>query len=151
MQLHETKKRVIFGIGNQNRGDDGAAWALLQLLEKAHFPAAFHYVYHLQIEHALLVASAESVLFIDATQQCLPHGFSWQPCQVEAQTAVFSHELSPHYLLFLTQTLYSIIPLAHLLVIQGNQWDFYNKLSESAQQNVRNAYQFLKNEISDWK
>lgn len=143
MQPPATEKIQIFGIGNQNRGDDGAAWALLQLLEKEHFPAAFHYVYHLQIEHALQVASAASVLFVDATQEYLPQGFSWQPCHAAAQVSVFSHGLSPSHLLYITRSLYQTAPPAHLLLLQGENWDFCNALSAPTQQHIINAYRFL--------
>ncbi len=147
MRQFATEKIIMFGIGNQNRGDDGAAWALLQLLEKEDFPAAMHYVYHLQIEHAMLIAHADIVIFIDATQGQLPDGYSWSICEPMQRDSVFSHGLMPDHLLYLTQELFGKIPTAYLLLLQGEDWSFRIALSEMAHEHVIRAYNYLKNLI----
>jgi hydrogenase maturation protease len=124
---------LVFGIGNNARGDDGLGWAFLDHLSSmAGFRGQAEYRYQLQVEDAALVAEARQVVFVDACRTALVDGFQWQPCEPSADFPFSTHALPPRVVLSLCRDLYGETPPAWLLMIQGTGWELGSGLGAAA-------------------
>ncbi len=124
---------LIFGIGNQSRGDDGLGWALLDALAPEFGSVCtLEYRYQLMVEDAELARAFSRVLFIDASRESVPGGAALQPCIAVEEPFFSTHQLAPGEVLYLCQTLYDCWPEAHVLALQGYAWALGDGLSEPA-------------------
>jgi hydrogenase maturation protease len=140
-------KLLIIGVGNSGRRDDGLGWALLDLLKKEdHDFIKFEYRYQLQIEDAALIALYSRVLFVDATEEIHPEGYSLSILSPKPANSYTSHAIPPAQILYLCQDLYQAYPQCHLLTISGREWGLQLGLSEQARNNLNGAKSFL----SEW-
>ena len=131
---------LIIGIGNSSRGDDGLGWAFLDALDRMQPPPGLlEYRYQLVVEDAELLTHYPRVLFVDASEQCLPGGFSLERCQPDAAAGLYTHQQTPEAILFLAQELYEHRPEAWCLRIQGYEWAFDMGLSEQGKENLERA------------
>jgi hydrogenase maturation protease len=128
---------LIFGIGNQSRGDDGLGWALLDALAPEFGSVcALEYRYQLMVEDAELARAFARVLFLDASREPVPGGAALQPCIAVEESFFSTHRLAPGGVLYLCQTLYDCRPEAHILALQGYTWALGDGLSEPARGNL---------------
>jgi hydrogenase maturation protease len=135
MDTHPHCKRLVIGIGNPLRGDDGVgAWLAEQVGGRS--------VQQLTPELAEELAQLEDVLFIDA----------WlAPAPAEPQLtaigpaagAVESHRLEPAQLLAASQALYGRTPRAHLLQVPAHAFDQGMELSPELQAALPSARALL--------
>jgi hydrogenase maturation protease len=131
---------LLFGIGNCGRSDDGLGWAFLDRIQQhAEFPGQVEYRYQLQVEDAAMVSRADHVIFVDSYRGALPGGFQWAPCNPSRDFEFTSHVLAPSAVMYLCQNLYGRVPPAELLLIQGDCWDLDTRMSDAAQQRLKNA------------
>ena len=107
MEQHPQVDRLVIGIGNPLRGDDGVgAWLAEQVSGLC--------LQQLTPELAADLAELEAVLFIDAW--LAPVGAAPQLTVIApAAGAAESHRLEPAQLLGISQALYGRAPEAHLL------------------------------------
>lgn len=139
---------LVIGIGNCGRADDGLGWAFLEQLEAENGEADIAYRYQLQIEDAELIADRSMVLFVDATEEVLPAGFEFRPCQPTPRFEYSSHALSPETITGLCRQLYNATPQAHVLAIQGLEWGLREGLSREGSKNLDRALQFFYEKMS---
>jgi hydrogenase maturation protease len=133
MERSPHSNRLVIGIGNPLRGDDGVgAWlaeqaAVLTAADPGG-PVAVRSVPQLTPELAEELARLEDVLFIDA----------WlAPATAEprltaiaaADGAVESHRLEPGQLLAVSQALYGRMPRAHLLQVPAHAFEHGMEIS----------------------
>lgn len=117
--------RLVIGIGNPLRGDDGVG-ALLAV------PVGGRSVQQLTPELAAVLAELEAVLFIDAW--LAPAGAAPQLTAIApAAGAAESHRLEPAQLLAISQTLYGRAPQAQLLRLPAYGFDHGAVLSAELQ------------------
>ncbi len=137
---------LIIGIGNTGRNDDGLGWTFTEKIEEMQLPnITCEYRYQLQIEDAQLVSQYETVFFADASHQALPKGFEIKECSLVDHYYFTSHSQSPETILYLAKALYQKEPMAYTIAIAGQDWDFENKLSETAKENLDNVLKEFKN------
>jgi hydrogenase maturation protease len=121
MERRASSNRLVIGIGNPLRGDDGVG----ALLAEAVGGRSVHQLTH---ELAEELAALEAVLFIDAW--LAPAGAAPQLVEVlPVAAAVDSHRLEPAQLLALSQVLYGSSPLAHLLQVPAHAFPHGMELS----------------------
>ena len=94
---------VLFGYGNASRGDDALGPALVACAQVwlGDHPEADVSVledYQLQVEHALDVADADMILFVDADASCRAP-FCLRRVTAARDESYTSHELSPEAVL----------------------------------------------------
>ena len=136
--------KLLFGIGNSGRSDDGLGWAFLdRIKQQPGFVARIEYRYQLQLEDAALVRDAEHVIFIDSYKGELPGGYQWKPCEPSREFEFTSHVLPPGAVLYLCQELYGKLPRADLLMIQGSCWDLRVGMSSEAEIHLDSAVRFF--------
>lgn len=124
--------RLVIGIGNSLRGDDGVGALLAD-------EAGGRSVQQLTPELAEDLAQLEAVLFIDAwlapveeagTAEPLPRLVELSPAP---SAAVETHRLEPAQLLALSEALYNRRPRAHLLQVPAHAFAHGTALSDELQ------------------
>lgn len=135
---------LLIAYGNPGRGDDGLGPALAERLgAKAPPGLRIEIDYQLTVEHALLLAEATCVVFVDAeVNSSVPYSFSQISSAQKGN--VTSHSLSPRTVLTLAKTLYGAAPPAYVLGISGSEFDEVKEgLSSSAVHNLDRAQEFF--------
>lgn len=135
---------LLIGFGNKGRGDDGLGPLFAERIEKAAPPGLdIDIDYQLTVDHALVAAEADFVIFADA-EIGAEGSYSFAPVKAEGATGMGSHELSPQAVLTLCKTLYGAEPPAFVLGIAG--WDYgevKEGLSEEAKAHLDEAAAFF--------
>lgn len=126
---------LVIAIGNPLRRDDGAAWAVADLLEERLPPAAADIRRQIQLtpELAEAVGQARVLIVIDASET-LPAGQTAVRSPDEtAEPPTLTHHVSPAALTAYAAALYGHAPPAHLLTIGGADFGFGEGLSSAVQ------------------
>ena len=126
MEQHPQGSRLVIGIGNGLRGDDGVGALLAEQV-------GGRSVQQLTPELAAELAELEEVLFIDAW--LAPAGATPRLVEVipAAAGAPDSHRLEPAQLLAISQALYGHAPAARLLQVPATLFEHGNALSAELQ------------------
>jgi len=129
MERRHRHSRLVIGIGNPLRGDDGIGALLADQV-------GGRSVQQLTPELAAELAELEAVLFIDAwlapagaTPQLTPIS----PAAGAANGAADSHRLEPAQLLAISQVLYGHAPAVHLLRVPAYAFEHGTTLSAGLQ------------------
>ena len=139
------KRLLLFGYGNPDRGDDGAAFHILLKISQ-HFgieePDIFSaditqiredvdIIFNFQLlpEYAELVSKYENVVFIDAHTAEIQDELNIKPIEPNYQYSPFTHHFSPSSCLALAKSLTGVFPKAWLASIRGYQFGFNRELS----------------------
>jgi len=125
MERRHRHSRLVIGIGNPLRGDDGVGALLAEQV-------GGRSVQQLTPELAAELAELEEVLFIDAW--LAPAGAAPQLTEIApAAAAAGSHRLEPAQLLAISQALYGRAPAACLLQVPAHAFEHGNTLSVEIQ------------------
>ena len=137
-------RRLLIGIGNRLRGDDGVGPRVADSLA-ARGDGDFETlaVHQLTPELAAVVADAAAVVFVDACPA--ENAVALEPLAAagDAPGGAFSHQLSPAQLLALSQALYGRCPPAWQLLIPAPQLELCDELSDAAAAAMLQALRLL--------
>ncbi|MCE1201562.1 MAG: hydrogenase maturation protease [Bacteroidia bacterium] len=143
-------KILVYGYGNPGRQDDGLGAALVQQLENwllmhPEIEVDTDCNYQLNIEDAAAIADRDLVIFVDAsTDETIP-AFRMTPVNPsDARVEFTMHAVSPAFVLDLCRKIQGSCPKTWLLQIRGYTWDFEERLSAEAQNNLALALEHLK-------
>ena len=135
---------LLIGYGNAGRGDDGLGPAFAARIADAKLENCIVDIdYQLTVEHALQVADAETVVFVDAMiGSSAPYSFA--QVQPDSTADIASHALLPEAVLALVDMLYGKAPKAFVLGISGESFgEVAEGLSEVAFANLGKAENFF--------
>lgn len=122
------------------RNDDGLGWNFADKIEQMRLPnISCEYRFQLQIEDAYLISQYERIFFADASHQPIDKGFEINECTGVNHFYFSSHNQSPETILYLAKELYQKNPIAFTIAIAGEDWNFENKLSNTAKHNLNKA------------
>ncbi len=157
------KKLLLFGYGNPDRGDDGAAYHIFKELFAAekidedlifssdviHLNEKADVIFNFQLlpEYADLVAEYDQVVFIDAHTAEIEEELKLQPLKADFQHSPFTHHFSPSSCLAVAKSLVGKAPEAWLLSIRGYKFGFDRSLSEKTSELVDKAIHVLRSEF----
>jgi hydrogenase maturation protease len=135
---------LLIGYGNRGRGDDGLGPEFAGRIEEIRLPGMeIDIDYQLTVDHALAIADADSVVFVDSLMGSeAPFEFN----EIAAGTAgtLASHSLTPATVLALAKTLYDTEPEAWVLAIAGKEFgEVKEGLSDEAKHNLDLAEAFF--------
>lgn len=135
---------VVFGWGNDARGDDGLGPLLLERVARARLPDVTTIEdFQLQIEHALDLEGADMALFLDAGRGT-PEPFAFTEIEARRDASISTHALSPEALLDVCrQTLRRPPPPAFVLCVRGESFELGETLSDAARARLEAASDFL--------
>lgn len=138
-------KALIIGYGNPDRGDDGAAWHILQQLAKrlelpepsqdidslGQQEESLDLLCTLQLDPQLaeLIADYDRVCFVDAHTTAYPDDIRYETIKGKFQASPFTHHMTPETCLALAETLYGYAPPAVVISVKGFQFGFSPTLS----------------------
>ncbi len=135
---------LLIGYGNAGRGDDGLGPAFAGRISAARLQGCRVDIdYQLAVEHALQVAEADTVLFVDAMMEgdapyCLTR------VEADRSSDLGSHSLQPEAVMSLAETLYRKTPPAFVLGIAGRSFgEVAEGLSAAALENLDLAEAFF--------
>ena len=111
---------VVFGWGNELRGDDGLGPLLLRRFADAWPEIAAIEDYQLQIEHALDLEGADCALFIDAGKGT-PAPFTFREIAPSAGVAHTTHALAPEAVLAVYAQIKSVAAAAGLRPLRARR------------------------------
>ncbi|MFM8966955.1 MAG: hydrogenase maturation protease [Vulcanococcus sp.] len=147
MERRPTPNRLVIGIGNPLRGDDGVGALLAE-------QAGGRSVQQLTPELAEKLAGLEAVLFIDAW--LAPAGAEPQLIELRpagsdggADSSPQSHRLEPAARLALSQRLYGRAPRAQLLLVPATAFEHGTVLSAELRAALPQALALLHRWLSD--
>jgi len=140
---------LVYGYGNPGRQDDGLGPAFIERLEADEIPGIVTDCnYQLQVEDALAVSQCDTVIFVDAAASG-DEPYTFTELEPSNETGFTTHSISPGILLALCRDIFRRTVRAHVLAIRGYQWEFMEKLTPDAENNLDLAYRFLKIKIHD--
>jgi len=133
---------LVFGIGNESRGDDALAPLLVRSLEgwaEAAGRVELIEDYQLQVEHITDLLDRSAVLFVDADMSCT-EPFHFSEIAAEKDNSYTSHVMTPFALLHTYRQVYGTdAPPAFLLRIRGYDFELGKPLSGRAAANLEAA------------
>lgn len=134
---------AVIAVGNDARGDDALGPLLLSRVAEADFPGVQAQLeFQLQVEHALDLAGADLVLFIDAAHGLRRHCVLSELEPARA-TPAFSHALAPDALLAVVEQLEGHAPPAFQLCVKGEHFGLGDGLSAVAESALEEAWELL--------
>jgi len=135
---------VVFGWGNESRGDDALGPLLLRRVEAAGFAGVTAVEdYQLQVEHALDLDDADMALFIDAARNAAAP-FAFSEISAKADAGYTTHALAPEAVLEVFKHLRKREPPpSFLLAVRGEGFELGAELSEPAKLGLEAAWGFV--------
>lgn len=159
----QMKSTLLIGYGNPDRGDDGVAWHMLNLVLKEngskeddlfssdilHVREGLDIWFNFQLlpEMAETVAAYERVIFIDAHTGEVKEEISLVRVEPQFQNSPLTHHFNPPSCLALAQSLTGKYPEAWLLSVRGYQFAFSRDLTSQTRVLVEKAWQLLSEEF----
>ncbi|MBD2422858.1 hydrogenase maturation protease [Cyanobium sp. FACHB-13342] len=137
-------RRLVIGIGNPQRGDDGVGGLLAEQV-------GGRSVQQLTPELAAELAELEAVLFIDAwlaPAGAGPELIAIAPTKGATGSSAESHRLEPAQLLAISQALYGRAPTVHLLRVPADSFEHGTALSPELQAALPAARALLRQWLS---
>ncbi|PZF78935.1 hypothetical protein DK847_03900 [Aestuariivirga litoralis] len=110
---------LLIGYGNPGRGDDGLGPALARRIAARELPGVTVEIdYQLTVEHALLIASAATVVFADAALDA-DQPFYFRAIEEAGGQSLGSHSVSPPDALALARLLFGARTRGFVLGLRG--------------------------------
>jgi len=136
---------LVFGIGNESRGDDALGPLLVRDIqswsETAGLAGQVEVLedYQLQVEHVTDLLERSAVLFVDADVSCA-EPFELSEVSAERNGSYTSHAMNPAALLHAYRLVYGVeSPPGFTLRIRGHDFALGQPLSERATANLQGA------------
>ncbi len=148
---------VVFGWGNDARGDDGLGPLLLNRVARAGWPDMTTIEdFQLQIEHALDLDGVEAALFLDAGKNT-PAPFAFAEIEPARSATPTTHALAPEAVLDVyARALRQPPPPSFTLCIRGERFELGEGLSPEASERLEAAWAFVQGlmgerSVQDWR
>ncbi len=130
--LEAIRNLLVIGYGNELRSDDGVGPKVAATVEAWHSPSIHTIACHqLTPELAEPIASADAVIFVDATLERLA-SIQLKPIQPVNDPRVMTHVTDPRSLLCLARTIFGRCPQSWVLTIPIKNVGFGGELSDLA-------------------
>jgi hydrogenase maturation protease len=141
---------VVFGWGNDARGDDGLGPLLLACVARAGWPNVRTIEdFQLQIEHALDLEGAEAALFLDAGRGT-PAPFVFTEVEPRRGESYTSHAIAPEAVLDVyARSLGKTPPPSFTLCVAGERFELGEGLSPEGAERLEAAWDFLQGLMRD--
>jgi hydrogenase maturation protease len=130
---------LIIGYGNPLRGDDGLGWhvAIQCVREFDWHEVEVEACHQLTPELAEEASHARLIIFVDAELNGSPGQIKERDIEPDTSSPpTFSHSLTPAELVACAHALYGTTPLAHLITVTGQCFEYTESLSEAVTQSM---------------
>jgi hydrogenase maturation protease len=145
-----TLRLVVFGWGNDARGDDGLGPLLLQRVARAAWlDVRAIEDFQLQIEHALDLDGADLALFLDAGKNT-PAPFTFAEIEPARGAIPTTHALAPEAVLDVyARSLARTPPPSFTLCVRGERFELGEGLSLVASERLESAWAFVQDLMAE--
>jgi hydrogenase maturation protease len=124
---------LIIAYGNSLRGDDGVAFAVVDLLvQRSRVPFDIIRAQQLDLVFADQISQSDLVVFVDASVVGTPGAVDMTWILPDEDTVARTHECLPSALLAYTEAVSGRVPRAALVTIVGSSFGFSESLSPAA-------------------
>jgi hydrogenase maturation protease len=139
---------LVIGYGNLDRQDDGVAYEVVNALRQRLGQAALGeeetgledlgtrvdsvFVTQLGTELLEVAAPYDRLVFVDAHVRTDMEPLHCQPVEAEYTTATFTHHMTPALFIALLQALHRCEPVASIVSIRGQSFDFRRGVTPEA-------------------
>lgn len=136
-------KKLVIGIGNINRGDDGLGWQFLEALRQRGIQG-WELIERSQLtaDDAELLMDVETLVFVDSYNGKLEKGYHLEECHPRVGQGT-TRTLNPCAVLALTNNLYKRRPTTFVMQIQGFEWGIGQGLSPRAAINLEKSADYF--------
>jgi len=150
MSGEKIKKILIFGYGNVLRGDDGLGQMLSEKIEALRLEGVTcESDIQLEIEDSAIAAEHGIIVFADSSVDC-KEPYEFTKLSPKKSVSITSHSVAPEGILHLAGLCFNSSVQGYLLAIRGYEFNFFvDRISKQAEQNLNEAFEFLKGFISD--
>jgi len=144
------KNTLIYGYGNPGRQDDGLGARFTELFEKwiqeNNIPnVTIDCNYQLNVEDAAMIADYDMVVFVDASIVEDVEQYKLETIKPDSSSIEFTmHAVSVGYVVDLCRKIYGKSPLSYVFHIRAYEFDFKEELTQKAEANMMDAFEFLK-------
>ncbi|MFQ3535605.1 MAG: hydrogenase maturation protease [Aggregatilineales bacterium] len=137
--------RLVIGIGNTLRGDDGIGVAVAEHIAARHSAPDLQVIacHQLTPELIPLISQAEQVIFIDASVSQPAGSVQVLPLAVEDACVPSVHHTTPAALLAAAKTLYGAQPRGMLVAVGAQDFGYSEQLSARVAQALPRAAQLI--------
>lgn len=143
------KKILIYGIGNLARQDDALGILFVEKIKAWAEKYDYNFIdtdcnYQLNIEDAVQIVNYDTVIFVDASIDKRVKDFLLESVDLSDAKLTFStHSASPNFIVFLCKQMFNVLPVSYILHIKGYSFEFAEKISTEAEENLQKAVQFF--------
>lgn len=137
--------KIIVGIGNTLRGDDGVAAELLDRLGAKTISSDVVCLHQLAIESAEMISHYADVLFVDASVALEPG--HWKCETIEARGDAdprISHSMTPHSVVKLARQLYGKNVNSYVLSVGAGHFDLLQGFSQEVEVAIPSIAEFVR-------
>ncbi len=123
--------RLVIGIGNTLRGDDGIGVRVAQRLAAQHSAPDLEVIACHQLTPELIapISQAEQVIFVDASATQPAGSVQAQPLHLQSAPPLSAHHVTPAALLMAADLLYGAQPRGALISVGAQDFSFGERLS----------------------
>lgn len=142
--------KLIIGVGNPIREDDGLGWVVVQELRDQLTDSDVNYiiVQQLTLDLVPLIADAESVCIIDVCKDGTEGRISRAAlAHNSCNASTLTHFFSPHTLLSVVQSLYGSHPKAILFTVSAKNFSYSEDVSPIIKSIIPELISQISNEI----
>jgi hydrogenase maturation protease len=124
--------RLVIGIGNTLRGDDGIGVAVAEQVAAQHSAPDLEVIacHQLTPELIALISQAEQVIFVDASVTQPSGSLRVQPLDPEQAPMLSVHHTAPSALLMAAKVLYGAQPHSTLITVGAQEFSFTEQFSQ---------------------
>lgn len=142
-------RTIVIGYGNIDRGDDGAAYEVINSLrerlgkkllsdddtglEELGEEIDSIFLSQLMPEIMDVIINYDRIIFVDAHVGANKNNLECTPVMPEYVSSTFTHHMTPASLLAFLQVLYDHIPAGYIVSLRGYDFDFKRALSPDTQ------------------
>jgi len=144
------KKTLIYGYGNPGRQDDGIGSRFIELvdewIEKEKLTDIYTDCnYQLNIEDSAVIADYEKVIFVDASVVEEVKNYRLEKVEPnDARIEFTMHAVSTAFVVDLCRKIYNKTPDTYVLHVKAYEFEFKEELTPKAEENMKEAFEFLK-------
>ena len=143
------KNILVYGYGNPGRQDDGIGPALAEKIGDLNISGVVtDSNYQLNIEDTLEITESRAVFFTDASVDC-DEPFVFKEVLPSNLIRFTTHTISPDSLMALCNELYGVNVPAYILAVRGYSWEFNEPMTARAENNMRSAFTFLVERLTE--
>lgn len=137
--------RLVIGIGNTLRGDDGIGVAVAERVAAQHSAPDLEVIvcHQLTPELIALISQAEQVIFVDASVTQPSGSLQVRPLDPEQAPLLSIHHASPAALLMAAKVLYGAQPPSTLITIGAAEFGFTEQFSQPVAEALPRAVQLI--------